>query len=90
MNKTDLINRISEQANLSKAQAKMALDAMTDGIISALETGDKVSLLGFGTFSVSERNERTGINPRTGETLIIPARKTVKFKAGAELAQKVK
>jgi DNA-binding protein HU-beta len=90
MNKTELINSIAEKAGLSKADAKKALDATVDTITEALAKDDKVTLIGFGTFSVVEKGERTGINPRTKETITIAARKTVKFKQGAELTDKVK
>ena len=85
MNKTELINAVAEKANLSKAQAKAALDATLDTICEALLKEDKVALIGFGTFSVAEKPARTGINPRTKEKIEIPARKAVKFKAGADL-----
>ena len=90
MNKTELVNAIAEQANLTKVQAKAALDATIDSISKALAEGDKVALIGFGTFAVPEKGARTGINPRTKETINIAARKVVKFKAGAELTEKVK
>lgn len=90
MNKTELVNAIAEQANLTKVQAKAALDATIAAVSNALAEGDKVALIGFGTFSVTEKGERTGINPRTKETIKIEARKVVKFKAGAELCDKVK
>lgn len=90
MNKTELVNAIAEQANISKLQAKAALDATVAAISNALAAGDKVALIGFGTFAVTEKGARTGINPRTKETIEIAARKVVKFKAGAELADKVK
>lgn len=90
MNKTELVNAIAEQANLSKADAKAALDATINAIGSALAAGEKVALLGFGTFAVSEKGARTGINPRTKEKIEIAARKSVKFKAGAELSNKIK
>ncbi len=86
MNKTELINAVAEKANLSKAQAKAALDATLDTICEALLKEDKVALIGFGTFSVAEKPARTGINPRTKEKIEIPARKAVKFKAGADLS----
>lgn len=89
MNKTELVNAIAEQAKLSKVDAKAALDAALDTIANALAKGDKVALLGFGTFSLTEKGERTGINPRTKETINIAARKVVKFKAGCELNEKV-
>ena len=75
MNKAQLIDAIAEKAGLTKADSKKALEA-----------GDKVALIGFGSFSVSERSERSGRNPQTGKTITIPAKKVVKFKAGAELA----
>ena len=89
MNKTELVNAIAKKANLTKVDAKNALDAALEAIAGALESGDKVTLIGFGTFSISEKGERTGINPRTKETINIPARKVVKFKPGAEIAAKV-
>ena len=85
MNKTELINAIAENAGLSKADSKKALDATLNAISDALKKGDKIALIGFGTFSVSERPSRTGINPRTKEQITIAAKKAVKFKAGAEL-----
>lgn len=90
MNKTELVNAIAEQAKISKVDAKAALDATVAAISNALAEGDKVALIGFGTFSVTEKGERTGINPRTKEAIKIEARKVVKFKAGAELNDKVK
>ena len=85
MNKTELVNAIAENANLSKADAKKALEATLDAIAGALKSGDKIALVGFGTFSVSERPSRTGINPRTKEQITIAAKKIAKFKAGVEL-----
>ena len=90
MNKTELVNAIADQAKLSKVDAKAALDATIAAISNALAEGDKVALIGFGTFAVAEKGARTGINPRTKETINIAARKVVKFKAGAELTEKVK
>ena len=89
MNKTDLVNAIAEKANLTKVDAKNALDACLEAIAGALENNDKVALIGFGTFSVSEKAARTGINRRTKETINIPARKVVKFKPGAEISNKL-
>ncbi|MCI9606619.1 MAG: HU family DNA-binding protein [Muribaculaceae bacterium] len=86
MNKTELINAVAEKANLSKVQAKAALDATLNTIAEALLNDDKVAIIGFGTFGVSEKTARTGINPRTKEKIEIPARKVVKFKPGAELS----
>ncbi|MBO5720039.1 MAG: HU family DNA-binding protein [Bacteroidales bacterium] len=90
MNKSELINAIAEKAGLSKADAKKALEACTGAVEEALVAGDKVALVGFGTFSINEKGERTGINPKTKEAITIAAKKVVKFKAGAELAEKVK
>ena len=89
MNKTELIEKIAAGANLSKADAKNALDATVKAIKEALVAGDKLQLIGFGTFSVSERPERQGINPATKEPITIAAKKVVKFKAGAELADAI-
>lgn len=85
MNKTELINAVAEKAGLTKSQAKAALDATLNTITEALMKDDKVAIIGFGTFGVSEKTARTGINPRTKEKIEIPARKVVKFKPGAEL-----
>lgn len=85
MNKTDLINEIAAKAELSKVDAKKALDAVLESISQALANDDKVALIGFGTFSVTEKGARTGINPQTKQEIEIPARKVVKFKPGADL-----
>jgi len=90
MNKTELINKIAADANLSKADAKKALEATVKALKDALVAGDKVQLIGFGTFSVSERPARQGINPATKAKIEIPAKKVAKFKAGAELADAIK
>lgn len=89
MNKGDLIGKIAESAGISKAQATQALNTTLDAIGSALKDGDKVTLIGFGTFSVSHRKARQGRNPQTGETLTIAAKNLVKFKPGKELADSV-
>lgn len=89
MNKTELIDKIAAGAGLSKAEAKKALDATTAAIKEALVKGDKIQLVGFGTFSVNERPARDGINPATKEKIKIAAKKVAKFKAGAELADAV-
>ena len=89
MNKAELINAIAEGAGLSKVDAKKALEATLTAVSGALETGDKVSLIGFGTFSVAERSARQGINPKTKAPIQIAAKKVAKFKAGAELANAV-
>ncbi len=90
MNKTELVNAIAAQAGLTKVDAKKALDATIDAISNELKAGQQVALLGFGTFKLSERPERTGINPATKAQIVIPAKKVVKFKAGSELAEAVK
>ncbi|MCX4258984.1 MAG: HU family DNA-binding protein [Muribaculaceae bacterium] len=90
MNKTELVNAISEKAGLTKAQSKDALDAVIASISEALVANDKVALIGFGTFSVAEKAARTGVNPATKQKIEIPARKVVKFKAGSELTDAVK
>ncbi|MDO4929871.1 MAG: HU family DNA-binding protein [Bacteroidales bacterium] len=86
MNKSELVSAISAGAELSKADAKKALDVTLNAIAEALKAGDKVALLGFGNFAVTERPARTGINPSTKEKIEIAAKKVIKFKAGAELA----
>jgi DNA-binding protein HU-beta len=85
MNKGDLIKAISDQSGITKAQATDALNAVVGSISGALASGEKVTLVGFGTFSVSERAARTGRNPATGSVIKIAAKKQVKFKAGKEL-----
>ena len=89
MNKGELIDAMASKAGLSKADAKKALDALIDTTSVALKKGDKLALIGFGTFSVSERAARTGRNPQTGKEIKIAAKKVVKFKAGSELAGSV-
>lgn len=89
MNKGDLINKVAESANLSKAQAGDALNAVIDSIAGALKSGDKVTLIGFGTFSVSRREARSGRNPQTGASITIEAKNSVKFKPGKELNDSV-
>jgi DNA-binding protein HU-beta len=89
MNKGDLINKVAGDVKLSKAQAAAALDSLIDGISSALKKGDRLTLVGFGTFSTSQRKARTGRNPRTGEPLKIAAKKVAKFAPGTELKSAV-
>ena len=89
MNKGDLINKIAEGANISKAQATEALNATLEGISDALKSGEKATLIGFGTFSVSHRPARTGRNPQTGASINIAAKNVVKFKPGSELSDSV-
>ena len=85
MNKTELIDKIAEGAGLTKADAKKALEATIEAIKDALVAGDKVALIGFGTFSVNERPAREGITPATKQRIPIAAKKVAKFKAGADL-----
>lgn len=85
MNKTELIDRIAEEADISKASAGRALDAALDAITEALKTADPVSLVGFGTFTVRERAARTGRNPQTGAPIQIAAAKVPAFKPGKGL-----
>ncbi len=85
MTKADLVNSIAEKAGLSKADAEKALKAFTDAVTDALKAGEKVSLVGFGTFSVGDRAARQGQNPQTGAKINIPAAKVPKFKAGKAL-----
>ena len=85
MNKSELVEKIAAGAGISKVDAKKALDATVAAIKDALAAGDKVALVGFGTFSVNERPAREGINPSTKEKISIAAKKVAKFKAGAEL-----
>ncbi len=90
MNKADLISAVAAEAGLSKVDAKKAVEAFVSTVTKALQEGDKVSLIGFGTFSVAERSARTGINPSTKAAITIPAKKAAKFKPGAELAEAIK
>ena len=89
MNKGDLINNVAESANISKSQAEDAVQAVFDSIEGALKAGDKVQLIGFGTYSVSHRPSRQGRNPQTGETITIAAKNNIKFKAGKKLSESV-
>jgi DNA-binding protein HU-beta len=89
MNKADLVDKIAGACEMSKAQATMAIDTTVDSITSALRKGDRVALIGFGTFSVSQRKARNGRNPQTGATIKIAARKVAKFSPGAELKKSV-
>jgi DNA-binding protein HU-beta len=89
MNKAELIATLAEEAGITKTQANTALDAFVDAVTKTLKKGDKVTLVGFGTFSVSKRAARNGRNPQTGEVIKIKARKVARFKAGKELASKM-
>jgi DNA-binding protein HU-beta len=89
MNKAELVAKMSDDTGISKTQANAALDSMIEAVQKTLKGGGKVTLVGFGTFSVSKRQARTGRNPKTGETIKIKAKKVAKFKAGKELAEKL-
>jgi len=90
MNKAELVDAIASKSGLTKADSKKALDAFIASTSAALKKGGRVALVGFGSFSVSKREARKGRNPQTGKEITIPAKKVVKFKAGAELAKVVK
>ncbi len=90
MNKQQLIDAMAKDANISKAQAQSALDSFINTTTKALKKGDRVALVGFGSFSVSQRSSRSGRNPQTGREIKIAAKKVVKFKAGAALGNAVK
>ena len=89
MNKAELISKVSEDAAITKTQANAALDSFVEAVTKTLKAGGKVTLVGFGTFSVSKRAARNGRNPQTGAVIKIKARKVAKFKAGKELAGKL-
>jgi len=89
MNKAQLIDSMAEKSGLTKADAKKALDAFVGATTDALKGGDRVALVGFGSFAVSERGARTGRNPQTGKEIKIAAKKVVRFKAGADLSDSV-
>ena len=90
MNKTEFINAVAEKSGLSKVDAKKAVEAFVETVSSELKEGGTVALLGFGSFSVAEKSARKGVNPKTKQPIEIPARKSVKFKAGAELTEIIK
>jgi DNA-binding protein HU-beta len=90
MNKAELVDAIASDAKLTKADAQRALEAFISATTKALKKGDRVALVGFGSFSVAKRAARTGRNPQTGKEIKIAAKKVAKFKAGAELAGKIK
>jgi DNA-binding protein HU-beta len=89
MNKAELVDAIAAESKLTKADSQRALDAFVTATSKALKKGDRVALVGFGSFSVSKRAARNGRNPQTGKTIKIAAKKVAKFKAGAELAKTV-
>jgi DNA-binding protein HU-beta len=90
MNKGELIKKISTDAKVSKTQAQAALNSFITATSGALKKGDKVTLVGFGTFSTTKRSARKGRNPQTGKVINIPAKKVVRFRAGSDLSKKVK
>lgn len=90
MTKADLVEKMAKDNGLTKAQADKAIDSFVSTVSAALTEGDKITLVGFGTFSVGTRAAREGRNPRTGEKLSIPSSKVVKFKAGKTLSDKIK
>ena len=90
MNKAQLIDAISGDAKMTKADAKKALDAFIAATTKALKKGDRVALVGFGSFAISKRSARTGRNPQTGKEISIPAKKVVRFKPGSELTGTIK
>jgi len=89
MNKAELVSKMAEDAGTTKVQAAAALDSFIEGVTKTLKSGDKLILVGFGTFSVSKRAARKGRNPATGETIKIKAKKVAKFKASKELSGKL-
>ncbi len=90
MNKAELIDAIASEAKLSKADAKKALEAFINVTSESLKKGEKVALIGFGTFDLSKRSARTGRNPQTGKPIEIKEKNVVKFKAGAQLSDNIK
>ena len=86
MNKSELVAAVAAKAEMSKAAAAVAVDAVLDAVIETVKKGESVQLIGFGTFSVAERAARKGVNPATKAVITIPARKAVKFKAGAKMS----
>jgi DNA-binding protein HU-beta len=89
MNKADLVTKIAQDARLTKAQATAALESFMDGVTKTLRAGKRITLVGFGTFSISKRAARKGRNPATGATIKIKAKRVAKFKAGNELSSKL-
>lgn len=89
MNKSDLVEKMAKDCDISKAVAEKAINSVMDAIMEAMSAGDKVTLVGFGTFSVAERAAREGRNPQSGKAIKIAAKKVVKFKVGSKLADAV-
>ncbi len=90
MNKTELINAIAAESGLTKADSKKALDGFIAAVTNELKRDGKIALVGFGTYSITQKSARSGINPRTKQPIKISAKKVVKFKPGADLAKVVK
>ncbi len=90
MNKADLIDKIAKDARISKTAASRTLDSIVDGVTKSLKKGERVALVGFGTFSVSKRKARIGRNPQTGEQIQIKARRVARFRPGKELSAAIK
>jgi DNA-binding protein HU-beta len=89
MNKAELIAKIADDAGITKTQANATVDSFIEAVTKSLKSGNKLTLVGFGTFSVSKRAARTGRNPKTGATIKIKAKKVARFKAGKELSSKI-
>jgi DNA-binding protein HU-beta len=89
MNKADLVNSISEKTGLTKSKTNEVVDAFVSSITESLKSGEKVTLVGFGTFATTKKEARKGRNPKTGETIEIPSKTVAKFKAGSELSKSV-
>ncbi len=90
MNKTDLINAVAAESGLTKVDSKKAIDAFMKAVSGELKKGGKIALVGFGSFSITQKSARTGVNPKTKKPIKIEAKKVVKFKAGSDLASVVK
>lgn len=90
MNKSELVEAVASGAGLSKVHAAKAIDALTSSITKAMKKGEKITLVGFGTFAVGRRKARNGRNPKTGATIKIPARKVARFKAGKALSDSIR
>jgi DNA-binding protein HU-beta len=90
MTKAEVVSKVASESGITKSQAEKAVDGFVSAVSDALASGDNITLVGFGTFSVGERSQREGRNPRTGEKLTIPESKAVKFKAGKTLSEMVK
>ncbi len=90
MTKADLVMKMADGSGITKATAEKALNSLIDAVSEALGKGDKITLVGFGTFDVTQRSQREGRNPRTGQTITIPSTKVVRFKAGNKLRESVK